>query len=194
MRRLTTLCGIAVLALTTPWGAGAEVAQVGASGFLVRHEARVAAPPERVWTALVERVGEWWSPDHTFSGDAGNLSIEARPGGCFCERLPGGGGVEHLRVVYVAPGERLRMAGALGPLQGSGLAGSATWELAAADDGAATTLAFTYSAGGFLEAGFEPVAPIVDRVLGEQFARLVAFAETGRPTRGDEVPAASQVP
>ena len=52
--------------------------------------------------------------------DAKNLSIDARPGGCFCEKLPNGGGVEHARVVYVAPREVLRLSGALGPLQGVG--------------------------------------------------------------------------
>jgi hypothetical protein len=28
-----------------------------------------------------------------------NLSLQLRPGGCLCEILPLGGGVEHLRVV-----------------------------------------------------------------------------------------------
>lgn len=32
------------------------------------------------------------------------MTLDPRPGGCFRERLPGGGGVEHLRVVSAAPG------------------------------------------------------------------------------------------
>ncbi|HSM15171.1 MAG TPA: SRPBCC domain-containing protein [Thermoanaerobaculia bacterium] len=159
--------------------AGAEVGQLAPNGFLVRHEATVAAPPEKVWSALVDQVGAWWHPDHTWSGEPANLSIVARPGGCFCEKLPDGGGVEHLRVVYVVPGEKLRMEGALGPLQASGLAGSLTFEMGPTDGG--TTLILTYSVGGFVEMGTGALAPIVDRVLGEQLSRLAAYAETGSP-------------
>lgn len=159
--------------------APAEVAQIAPGGFLIRHEATVAASPERLWSALVDDVDAWWHPDHTWSGDSGNLSIVARPGGCFCEKLPGGGGVEHLRVVYVAPREKLRLEGALGPLQASGLAGSMTFEIGPTEGG--TALIFTYSVGGFVEMGTDALAPIVDRVLGEQVARLVAYSETGQP-------------
>ena len=38
------------------------------------------------------------------------------PGGCFCERLPNGGGIEHMRVAFVDPGKRLVLTGSLGPL------------------------------------------------------------------------------
>ena len=47
---------------------------------------------------------------------AANLSLDAAPGGCFCERLPNGGGVEHMRVTYVEPGKRIVLTGSLGPL------------------------------------------------------------------------------
>ena len=32
----------------------------------------------------------WWDGQHTYSGDAKNLSLRAVPGGCFCERLADG--------------------------------------------------------------------------------------------------------
>ena len=153
--------------------------QLSSTGFLVRHTATIAAPPARVYDALVRQVGSWWHSDHTFSGDARNLSIDARPGGCFCEKLKEGGGVEHMRVVYAAPGERLRMSGALGPLQASGLAGSLTWSLAATPGG--TTIELSYSVGGFLAGGFEKMAPAVSGVLEEQLRRLKLFVETGKP-------------
>lgn len=152
---------------------------ISANGFVIRHEVQVKAEPERVWAILVEQVGAWWKSEHTFSGDSKNLSIDARPGGCFCERLPKGGGVEHLRVVHVKPNELLRFSGALGPLQTSAVAGSLTWKFSSADGG--TKVELSYIVGGFMEAGFEKIAPAVDSVLNEQILRLKSFVETGKP-------------
>jgi hypothetical protein len=59
---------------------------------------------------------------HTFSRNAANLSLELHAGGCFCERLKNDGSVQHMQVVYVAPGEALRLRGALDPLQIEGVA------------------------------------------------------------------------
>lgn len=161
----------------------AEVANVGPNGFAVKHSMTIQASPENVYAALVGKVGSWWNPEHTYSNDSKNLSIDARPGGCFCENLGNGGGVEHMRVVFAWPGRMLRMAGALGPLQGSGLAGSMTWQLAAAKGAAgATSLEFSYSAGGYMTGGFDKIAPAVDAVLGEQLARFKSFVETGKPS------------
>ncbi|MGZ5196005.1 MAG: SRPBCC family protein [Ramlibacter sp.] len=152
--------------------------QTAPNGFVVRHEATLNAPPAKVYEALLA-VGAWWDPAHTFSGDSKNLSIDARAGGCFCERLADGGGVEHMRVVYLAPGKALRMSGGLGPLQGSGLAGAMTWALAPAGNG--TKLQLTYSVGGFMEGGFEKMAPAVEDMLGHQLARLKLLVDTGSP-------------
>jgi hypothetical protein len=131
----------------------------------------------------------WWgiSPiggiRHTFSGDAGNLSIDARPGGCFCEALPNGGGVRHLEVVYVASGKTLRMSGGLGPLQAAGVAGSMTWSCEGAGD--STKVEMVYSVGGYFREGegTAQLAPLVDRVLRGQLMRLKSYVETGRPLR-----------
>ena len=43
------------------------------------------------------------------------MTLQMRPGGCFCETLDGGGGIEHMRVTYVQPGERIVLTGSLGP-------------------------------------------------------------------------------
>jgi uncharacterized protein YndB with AHSA1/START domain len=155
--------------------ADASVTTVSPNGFVVTLDATVAANRDRVYRALVGDVGAWWSSDHTFSGDSRNLSMDARPGGCFCERLPGGGGVEHLRVVFARPGELLRLSGALGPLQPSALTGTMTWTLTASNDSTRVTL--TYAVGGFREGGFADIAPAVDAVLSDQLTRLKAFVE-----------------
>jgi uncharacterized protein YndB with AHSA1/START domain len=154
--------------------------QVAPNGFLVKFEVSVNAPATKVYNALVGQIGSWWDSEHTYSGDAKNLSIDARPGGCFCEKLPNGGGIEHARVIYVAPREILRLSGALGPLQPSGVAGTLTWKLTSSTDN--TRVQLSYSVGGFIDGGFEKVAPLVESVLRQQLDRLKQFAETGTPT------------
>ncbi|MGH9141645.1 MAG: ATPase, partial [Vicinamibacterales bacterium] len=100
---------LATVALGAP--ARAEVVESSPLGFGVRNDAVINAAPGVVYAALTEAIGRWWDPAHTFSHDARNLSLDAKPGGCLCERLPGGGGVEHLRVIYASPGKLLRLTG-----------------------------------------------------------------------------------
>ena len=85
-----------------------------------------------------------------------------------------------MTVVFVSPGHLLRMTGALGPMQGSGIVGSMTWTLTAS--GTSTKVVLTYSADGYMQGGFEKMAPMVDAMLGEQFNRFKTFVETGKPT------------
>src|SRR3954470_9820937 len=128
-------CSLGTLALVMLSGTPAQSApQVTPNGFLVKFEITVNAPAAKVYDALMGQIGSWWNPEHTYSHDAKNLSIDARPGGCFCEKLPNGGGIEHLRVVYVSPSQVVRFSGALGPLQGSGVAGSMTLKLTGGSD------------------------------------------------------------
>jgi uncharacterized protein YndB with AHSA1/START domain len=157
--------------------ASAEVTDVTPSGFLVRLDAPLSTTPEATWKALID-VGSWWNPDHTYSGNSANLTIDARPGGCFCEKLATGG-VSHMTVVFVSSNTVLRMTGGLGPLQGSGLAGSMTWRIIPSPPGA--KLELTYSVGGYMQGGFDKIAPAVNAMLGEQVARLKSLLETGKP-------------
>jgi uncharacterized protein YndB with AHSA1/START domain len=168
----------AVLAVACP--ASAEVKSVTPNGFEVVTAATIAAPPDRVYAAL-GGIGRWWSPSHTFSRDAANLSMELRAGGCFCERLKNGGTVQHMQVVYAAPGEGLRLRGGLGPLQMEGVDGTLSWTLKPADGGTNVTL--SYVVGGYIRSGMEQWAPRVDRVLDEQLQRLKSFAEGKSPTQ-----------
>jgi len=158
-----------------------EVIESTAAGFLVRNSAAINAPPAKVYTALTDGVGGWWDPVHTFSHNAHNLSLDAKPGGCFCERLPEGGGVQHMSVVYASPGKLLRLTGAIGPLQEAALTGTMTWNLLEAGGG--TTVELTYTVGGFRAGGFRDIATVVDGVLRGQLARLKALVETGHPDK-----------
>ena len=178
MRNTTLRHTAAVLAIALIGAnVGAEVSDSGANGFTIKRSVTVAADPAKAYTSLVA-VASWWESAHTFSGDAKNLSIDARPGGCFCERLPEGG-VQHLVVVYAAPGKTLRLAGGLGPLQSLAAAGSMTFALSPADSG--TRVDFTYAVGGYKSGGFADLAPIVDSVLGTQLERYKRFVDTGKP-------------
>lgn len=167
----------AVLALS----AGAAQAEVSArsdTGFTTRNVVEVAASAEKTFAALGQ-VGRWWNPEHTYSGQAENLSLELKPGACFCETLPKGGGVKHGEVVMVMPGSILRLEAALGPLQAEGVSGALTFELKA--KGAATEVVQTFKVGGGDPALSKTYAAIVDQVLAEQLARLERFVENERP-------------
>ena len=126
---------ISLLALVGQGSAGAEVVDSGPHGFTSRNVAVIAAEPLQAYAILVDSVDLWWSPDHTFSGNAMSLSIDAEAGGCFCEQLPGGGIGEHLTVVHANPGRLLRLRGALGPLQSTAVVGAMSWSLEPSNDG-----------------------------------------------------------
>ena len=175
VRLLTVVLGVVM----ATFSAHAEVLAIGPSGFEIRNETLVNVPADKVYAALVQRVGHWWDPAHTYSGDARNMSIEARPGGCFCEEIPGKGAVEHMRVLYVSKDQVLRLSGGLGPLQESGLAGTLTWTLKTEEDG--TLVIQDYRVGGFRAGGFEELAPVVGQVLDVQLQRLKRLVETGNP-------------
>ena len=161
--------------LLYPSAASADVVDTAPGGFTVKIVAEVAAPPARVYQALTDRIGSWWDKDHTYSGDAANLSIDAGPGGCFCERLPGGGGVSHMTVIYAEPGKMLRLSGGLGPLQDLAVAGVMSWKLSEA--AGKTTIEVTYKVSGYLPGpgGVGGLAAPVDAVLSAQVRRLAQF-------------------
>src|ERR1051326_2173618 len=173
-------CSLGVLILMMSGAAAQSAPEISPNGFLVKFDVSINAPAAKVYDASIGQVGSWWNPEHTYSHDAKNLSIDARPGGCFCEKLPNGGGIEHARVIYVAPREVLRLSGALGPLQASGVAGTLTWKLTSGTDN--THIQLTYTVGGFIDGGFEKMAPLVENVLRQQLDRLKQFAESGKPT------------
>ena len=179
MRSILATLAIVSAMLTAP--VRGDVVESNAAGFAVRNAAAINAPPAKVYAALAEKIGGWWDPAHTFSHYARNLSLDAKPGGCFCERLPDGGGVQHMSVVYASPGKLLRLTGAIGPLQEAALAGTMTWTLSPAAD--ATQVELTYTVGGFRTGGFRDIPTVVDGVLRGQLARLKAFVETGSADR-----------
>jgi hypothetical protein len=168
----------ALLFLIAAGPAAAEVVDSSANGFTVRNAAPIAAHPSRVYNVAIDLVGRWWNPAHTFSKNAANLTLDATPGGCLCERLANGGAV-HLTVIHVMPQREVRFTGALGPLQQTGVAGSMIWKLTESTGG--TQFEWGYTVGGYMPGGLAAIAPAVDAVLAGQLQRLKRFVETGRP-------------
>jgi len=176
------LRGLAVLAAAVfaPACASADVVDSAPNGFTLKITLTVQSMPADVYRLLVHNWGDWWSSSHTYSGDAHNLSIDDKPGSCLCEKLPDGGGVQHMVVVTAMPGKRLVLRGALGPLQAMGADGSMSIVLS--PDSAGTKLEVTFAAGGYSAGGMDKLAAPVNMVLTEQFTRLKNFVEHGSPT------------
>jgi len=156
--------------------ARAEVRETGANGFVVESVVTADAPPASVYRDLI-RVSLWWDPAHTWSGSARNLKLDPKAGGCFCEKLPDGGSVQHGRVIFAQPGKQLRIDGALGPLQEMAVSGVLTFSLA--PEGHGTRITMTYRVAGALTMESAKLAPLVDQVMGVQLGRLRSLASGG---------------
>ncbi len=167
---------LAALLLFVP-AAHAEVIDSANNGFTVKIAFDVAVPAAKAYSDIVN-VASWWDPEHTFSGKASCLSLDATPGGCFCEKLPNGG-VRHLTVVYADPGKMLRLNGGLGPMQDMAVAGSLNFALA--DSAGKTTIVMTYKVGGYLPGGVNAMAKPADAMLTGAMQRLKRYIDTGTP-------------
>ena len=173
--------GLVASLVLAPFSLHGAVQDVSDSGFILKVELQIQAPPQQVYSKLVTNVGDWWNPAHTFSGDSHLLSIEDKPMGCFCERRKNGsGGVRHMEVINVEYGKTLVMSGALGPLQTMPLAATMSIQLKPTGS-EATALSVTYQVSGYQPHGLTSLAPIVDSVVSEQFTRLKSYVEAGKP-------------
>lgn len=168
---------VLLAALLADGRAQADVASAAPAGFKIVSEVLIDAPRAIAWHSAVHEIDQWWSADHTISGDAARLSIDPEPQGCFCERLGDTAGVVHLTVTMVSPEIVLRMTGGLGPLGLMGVNGNMTWEFDELDG--QTRVRLTYVVGGYHEGGLDSIAGAVDGVLSEALHRLEAHVETG---------------
>jgi uncharacterized protein YndB with AHSA1/START domain len=175
MRTLLRFVGLALL--LTGGAARAEVTDTRENGFVIQTTVMADNAPAKVYRDLF-RVALWWDPAHTWSGSAKNLRIEAKAGGCFCEKLADGGSVQHGRVIFAQPAKLLRLEGGLGPLQDMAVSGILTFALA--PDGPGTRITMTYRVAGTLTMDSAKLAPLVDQVMGIQLRRLGDFT-SGRP-------------
>jgi uncharacterized protein YndB with AHSA1/START domain len=153
--------------------AEAEVVSAGPNGFHVRQSVQMVVPQQAAYAAFGD-VRTWWNPDHTYSGKSANLSMALTSGGCFCERLDNGGGIEHMRISFIDPGKRIVLTGSLGPLLYEATSGVMDMKFERIAGGSKVTM--DYKVSGFAEGGAEKLAPIVDAVLADQFKRYREYA------------------
>jgi hypothetical protein len=186
-----TLLGVGALAAIP---AAAEVTRSTDASFVSRNEVVVTASPKEVWLALIS-PSSWWQSDHTWSGDAKNLTLTPQAGGCFCETIPEvdepgsftlQGSVEHMRVVQAYPEAALRMVGSLGPLQSEPVTGVLTIVISKVPKG--TRIVFEYNVGGPMRYEVPVISKAVDGVMAAQIASLA------KPLGVVAIPAATPPP
>lgn len=169
---------IMTIAMATILGAApvsADVVAVTPASFEIGQTIVIDRSSAQVWDML-RAPQKWWSKDHTYSGDSNNLYLDTQATGCFCERLSGGGSVEHGRIVHLRPQKIMRLNAALGPLQAEAVTGILTWTLTAEGDNA-TRVKLTYMVGGHIRGGAEAIAPAVDEVMAVQMLALKMATE-----------------
>ncbi|MFO1307178.1 MAG: hypothetical protein U1F64_01870 [Burkholderiales bacterium] len=179
MTRRTIACAVLTLVAGAALAgtAHAEVKAAAPDGFQLAFAERIAAPPAAVYAAIGQ-VERWWSPEHTYSGDAANLSIAMQAGGCYCERWAGGA-VEHGRVILLLRDQAVRLEAPLGPLQGLAVSAVLTFALKPEDGG--TALSVGYRVNGSASSALDKLSGAVDGVIGTQVQRLKRLVETGKP-------------
>ena len=156
-----------ILAITLP--NKAEVVSASDSFFHIKISAEVKSTPSEAYQQFL-KVGDWWSSDHTWFGDAKNMRIEPRAGGCFCETSDQGD-VMHMQVSAVFPNSEVRMLGGLGPLQMMGLSGAMSWKFVAKDE-QTTEIIHEYRVNGGGQAELPKFAEIVNMVQELQVGLL----------------------
>lgn len=166
---------LAVAALL-PGLASAEIKQASPDGVIFEHRFELSAAPADAWAVLVHPE-RYWPNDHTWSGNAANMSLKPEAGGCFCEQWDGGS-AEHGRVVMAMPGKLLRFRGSLGPFQEMAVTGIMTVTLTATATG--TTAVVTYRISGDASHKLDAFASVVDGVVRQQFAGFAALASQPR--------------
>lgn len=180
MRR--TILVATLICSLTPAALQGDVLDSTPNGFSIKIGTNIQASASQVYDGLVHHIGDWWSPEHTYSNDSHNLSIDDKPMGCFCEKLPNNGGARHGQVIMVMPDKLLVISAALGPLQRAGAIGTLSFVIQPIRT--VTRLEVTYNVGGYMSGGLNTWADPVDKVLTEQVSRLKSYVETGSPAPG----------
>lgn len=169
-------CTLALVLWAT--GAHADIAQSSPGLTEISFQLHVKDNAADAYAA-VTHPEKWWNGEHSYSGSAANMTLDPVAGGCWCEKLPTGGSVQHMRVVAAIPGSLLRLTGGLGPLQAQPMTGVMTFSFK--DDpagGAAIDFKYRLSGATDMPASW-PQA--VNGVLNEQLQRLQHLLNEGAP-------------
>ena len=163
MRKLL-IAVVAVLAAASP--AAAEIVSRSENAVTMRFAAPTRIDGVRASGSL-EALPLWWDGDHSYTGDAANLSLDLAPGGCWCERMPDGTDFDHGRTVSAEDG-RILFHAPFGPLRGKATRADLTvaW--------AETGVTWTFVIEG---PGVGAMADPVHGVMEAGFQRWVRFLE-----------------
>lgn len=145
----------------------------------VEMEVEIAAPPDRVWKALVEETGIWWPRSFYAGADTRAFVLEPRVGGRMYEDWGNGAGLLWFTVVSLDPPRALELAGHLFPAYGGPATSLVRIELSEARG--ATRLRLTDAIHGSLASDIEAR---LDAGWKELFAKAFkAHVEGAAPSR-----------
>ena len=159
-----------VLSNLLVFAAHAEVVEATPDHYLLNHEAVSVLSHHDMWERLTS-PSLWWNPDHTYSGDSANLTLELHAGGLWREDWADGS-VAHGTVLSVSNGRQLRLAAPFGPLQE--MAVETIWTITVVAEGEGSRVTFVEFTSGNASSNLDEIAPAVDFVKGEALRRLVA--------------------
>ena len=160
----TRLIAASALTLAIGANAAAEVVAAAPDHFTLTLEAETELSPSEVWARLIE-PSDWWLPDHTYSADSNNLTLDPQAGGLWREDWDGGS-VWHGTVIQAHPEKMLVLSAPFGPLQG--LAVTSIWTISLAPNEAGGTLiTFDHVTNGTSASQLDQLAPAVDFVKSE---------------------------
>ena len=142
----------------------AKVVITNDNNFIIEHEVVVPINVKDSYR-LLGKPSRWWNAEHTWSGDAKNMSMQLKAGGCFCEQW-NDSSVMHAQVITAQPGAVLRLQGALGPLQDMAVTGVLSFSLKQEHSG--TRVQLRYRVRGIDSHQLAGLDAAVDTVLGEQ--------------------------
>ena len=146
----------------------AEVVSASNSHFTLLIKENSTLSVEQVWQKLIHPK-VWWHPDHTYCGDANNLTLEAIAGGHWREDWSDGS-VLHGTVLNIQKHKLLRLNAPFGPLQSMSV--SAIWTITMSKTDTGTAIQFEFIATGIDSSQLDKIAPAVNQVKGQAIKRL----------------------
>ena len=157
------------LSLLVSISSEARTLAVGPEHFHFVIEAKSKDRPEVLWARLIAPA-QWWHANHTYSGDANNLSLDPRAGGLWREDWDGGS-VAHGKVLYAKPPTLLRLEAPFGPLQEKAI--DAIWTISISPLETGSSVTFEFIANGSAFSKLDELAPAVEMVKTQALKTLV---------------------
>ncbi|MEO1661663.1 MAG: hypothetical protein AAFR51_11790 [Pseudomonadota bacterium] len=163
---LSAACAVFMSSALT---AHSEIVTAAPDHFTLRLEAQSELTPSEIWARLVEPA-QWWQADHTYSGNADNLSLDPQAGGLWREDWDGRS-VWHGTVLQAHPEESLVLSAPFGPLQGRAVTSIWTITLSETEAGG-TQIVFDHVTNGTTASDLDTLATAVDYVKSEALKSL----------------------